>query len=88
MDVPSVEQERKTVDNLNISSEFQHRKRGVETKLIIADRTGTRDETLFRAILLAQRNFEIIRKGETYGEIAKAKSGSKRRIQHLVELAY
>ena len=84
----AVEQERITEENLNITSEFRHRKRGVETKLIIADEAGTRDETLFRNIALAHRYFEMIRKGKTFDEIAKAEGASKRRIQHLVELAF
>ena len=87
-DILTVAQERITEENLNITSEFQHRKRGVETKLIIADEAGTRDETLFRNIALAHRYFEMIRKGKTYHEIAEAEGASKRRIQHLVELAF
>ncbi|MGR3660889.1 MAG: recombinase family protein [Paracoccaceae bacterium] len=87
-DILAVNQERITEENLNITSEFRHRKRGVETKLIIADEAGTRDETLFRNIALAHRYFAMIRSGKTYHEIAEAEGASKRRIQHLVELAF
>ena len=83
-----VDPKRISGEILNITSEFQHRKRGVETKLILADGTYMRDETLFRNIALAHRYFEMIRKGKTYHEIAEAEGASKRRVQHLVELAF
>ncbi len=73
---------------LDITTEFQHRKRGVETKLILENTAAPRDETLFRAIALAHRFFQMIRSGKTYSEIAEAEGASKRRIQHLVELAF
>ena len=84
----AVEQERITEENLNITSDFQHRKRGVETKLILENTTSPRDETLFRNIALAHRYFELIRTGMTYQEIAQAEGASKRRVQLLVELAF
>jgi site-specific DNA recombinase len=75
-------------DTLSIVSPFQHRKRGVETKLILGDAPAPIDETLFRNIARAHRYFEMIRSGKTYAEIAKAENTSKRRIQHLVQLAF
>lgn len=72
---------------LSIESNFRLRKRGVETKLILADAIGARDDTLFRNIALAHRYFDMIRSGKTYTEIAQAESVPKRRIQQLVELA-
>jgi len=84
----AVDQERITEENLNITSDFQHRKRGVETKLILENTTSPRDETLFRNIALAHRYFELIRTGMTYQEIAQAEGASKRRVQLLVELAF
>nr|WP_306265427.1 recombinase family protein [Pararhizobium sp. IMCC3301] len=84
----NVEQERITDEHLSLESDFRHRKRGVETKLVLADAIGARDDTLFRNIALAHRYFEMIRSGKTYTEIAQAEGASKRRIQHLVELAF
>jgi site-specific DNA recombinase len=75
-------------EHLSFQSDFRHRKRGVETKLILADVTGLRDDTLFKNIALAHRYFDMIRSGKTYTEIAEAEGASKRRVQHLVELAF
>jgi site-specific DNA recombinase len=84
----AVEQKRICNDHLNIEADFRHRKRGVETKLILADAIGTRDETLFRNIALSHRYFNLNQSGKTYAEIAEAEGTSKRRIQQLVELAF
>lgn len=84
----ALEQERISDEYLSIESDFRLRKRGVETKLILADAIGARDDTLFRNIALAHRYFDMIRSGKTYKEIAKAEGASKRRIQQLVELAF
>ena len=84
----AVEHERISDEHLNLEEGFRHRKRGVETKLILADAISNRDETLFRNIALAHRYFDMIRSGKTYTEIADAEGASKRRIQHLVELAF
>lgn len=75
-------------DQLNLEAAFTHRKRGVETRLVLTDTPATRDETLFKNLALAHRYFDMIRSGKTYAEIADAESASKRRIQHLVELAF
>ena len=83
-----VEPERISEEILSLTSEFQHRERGVETKLILENTTAPRDETLFRNIALAHRYFEMIRAGKTYSEIAETEGALKRRIQHLVELAF
>lgn len=87
-EVLNVEPARISEETLCITSEFQHRKRGVETKLILADAASVRDETLFRNIALAHRYFDMIRAGKTYSEIAEAEGASKRRVQQLVELAF
>jgi len=70
-------------DQLTVESDFRHRKRGVETKLILTDATGQRDEKLFKNIALAHRYFDLIQSGKTYAEIAEAEGSSKRRIQQL-----
>ncbi len=84
----TVDPRRISDEHLSLQSDFRHRKRGVETKLILADATGPRDETLFKNIALAHRYFDMIRSGKTYTEIAEAEGASKRRIQQLVELAF
>ena len=69
-------------------SPFQHRKRGVETKLIFGDEPADIDETLLRTIARTHRYFDLVRSGKTFGEIAEVESISKRRIQLLIELAF
>ena len=84
----AVQAKRVSDEHLSLQSEFRHRKRGVETKLVLSDATGARDETLFKNIALAHRYFDLIRSGKTYAEIADAEGASKRRVQQLVELAF
>jgi len=80
--------ERINSDLLVFSSEFQHRKRGVETKIILADAISPRDEVLFKIIARAHRYFAMVRSGQTYVEIAKEEDVSNDRIQKLIELAF
>ena len=87
-EVLNVEPGQISEDILYIASEFQHLKRGVETRLILANTAVPRDETLFKNIALAHRYFGMIRAGKTYSEIAGFEGASKRRVQQLVELAF
>ncbi|MBS8227579.1 recombinase family protein [Vannielia litorea] len=79
---------RITDDHLTLTSGFRHRKRGVETKIIIGDERAGIDETLFRNIARAHRYFELIRAGQTLSDIAASQRVSKRRVQQIVELAF
>ncbi|WP_162685662.1 hypothetical protein [Roseovarius amoyensis] len=74
-------------DLLSIAAPFQHRKRGVETKLIIGSEPAEVDKTLLRNIGHAHRYFDLVRSGKTIGEIAETEGFSKRRVQQLIELA-
>lgn len=80
--------ERINRDILVFSSEFQHRKRGVETKIILADVISPRDDVLFKNIARVHRYFAMVRSGHTYAEIAKVEGVSNDRIQKLIELAF
>ena len=73
---------------LGITSQFQHRKRGVETRLILANGAAPRDEVLFRNIARAHRYFDMIRRGQKFGEIAEGEGVPKRRVQQVIELAF
>ncbi len=84
----NVTQDRINSDFLTFSSEFQHRKRGVETKIILADAISPRDDILFKNIARAHRYFAMVRSGHTYAEIAKVEGVSRDRIQKLIELAF
>ena len=64
------------------------RKRGVETKIILAETPGNKDEALIRNIALAHHWLERIKAGESFGDIARTDSISKRRIQHMIDLAF
>ena len=83
-----VDHDRIAEELLPLTSSFQHRKRGVETKLIIGHEPDAIDETLLRNIGRAQRYFDLVRAGKTFGEIAEVEGVSKRRIQQLIELAF
>jgi len=67
---------------------FQRRKRGVETKIVLADSPAAQDEILLRNIARAHVWFEQIRTGKSFADIAAAESTSTRRIQQLIELAF
>jgi len=73
---------------LTITTPFQLRKRGVETKLIFADTPGRRDETLINNIAKAHQWFEQIKSGKTFAQIAADDQTSKRRIQQMIDLAF
>lgn len=75
-------------DKLAITSPFQLRKRGVETRLIFGNETPEVDTTLLRNIARAHRYFDQVRAGKTFGEIAEKEGVSKRRIQQVIELAF
>ena len=70
------------------SHPFRLRKRGVETKIILADQPTTTDETLIRNIAKAHVWFERIKAGETFAQIATTDRISKRRIQQMIDLAF
>lgn len=83
-----VDPKRIVEDHLEFESAFRLRKRGVETKLVLAGATGQRDNTLIKNIAKAHQYFDLIRQGKTYAEIAAAEGVSKHRIQKLIDLAF
>ena len=83
-----VDHTRINEDVLTFRSPFQHRKRGVETRLFIGDTQPEIDTTLLRNIARAHRYFDLVRSGKTFAEIAYAEGVSKRRVQQLIELAF
>jgi len=70
------------------SLEFRHRKRGVETRIILAGSAAPRDETLFRNLARANRYLAMIISGQTFTEIGAIEGVTGRRIQQLIELAF
>ncbi len=75
-------------DVLTRNFPFQLRKRGVETRLILADSPTGIDETLIQNIGKAHSWFEQITKGKTFAEVAQTDKTSARRIQQVIELAF
>ena len=75
-------------DELMQSFPFQLRKRGVETKLILADSSTGIDETLIRNLARAHGWFEHLKAGKTFAEIAQTENTSPRRVQQMIELAF
>jgi DNA invertase Pin-like site-specific DNA recombinase len=73
---------------LQLEAPFQLRKRGVETKIILAETIVGKDEALIRNIALAHHWLERIKAGETFGDIARTDDISKRRVQHMIDLAF
>ncbi|KQQ73804.1 resolvase [Rhizobium sp. Leaf321] len=74
---------------LAFSTSFQHRKRGVETKLIIgASATTSRDEVLTRNIAKAQQFYDAIKQGQSFEDIAKSEGLSTRRVMQIIDLAF
>jgi len=83
-----VDQAHIVEDFLTLTSPFQHRKRGVETKLIIGNEPAEIDETLLRNIGRGHRFFELVASGKTLDEVATIEGVSKHRIKQVIELAF
>jgi site-specific DNA recombinase len=75
-------------DALTSRHPFQLRKRGVETRIVMADTPAGQDETLIRNIARAHAWFGRIKAGETFAEIAETEGTSKRRVQQMIDLAF
>ena len=75
-------------DALTSRHPFQLRKRGVETRIVMADTPTGQDATLIRNIARAHGWFGRIKAGETFAQIADAEGTSKRRIQQMIDLAF
>lgn len=87
VDLLQTEPDRLTPESMNITRPFQMRKRGVETRLIIGNKSPELDEALIRNIAKAHRWFAMIKSGKTFDEIAAKEATSKRRIQQVIEWA-
>lgn len=84
----SAEQSDLNEEALHIFSPFQHRKRGVETRLVLADDPKIPDDVLINNIARAHTWFGQIRAGKSFAEIAAEQQTSKRRIQQMIDLAF
>ena len=87
-EVLSIKQDALDQKSMFITSVFQLRKRGVETKLIFADAATGVNERLIRNIAKAHNWFEQIKSGKTLSEIARTEQTSNRRLQQMIGLAF
>jgi site-specific DNA recombinase len=87
-DLLNVDADTLNEEALHISAMFQVRKRGVETKLILADLPAGQDDKLIRNIAKAHSWFEQMKSGQTFNQIAQAEQTSKRRVQQMIDLAF
>jgi hypothetical protein len=84
----AIDAEYINADALTSRHPFQLRKRGVETRIVLADTPTGQDETLIRNIARANAWFGRIKSGETFAEIAETEGTSKRRVQQMIDLAF
>jgi site-specific DNA recombinase len=87
-DILDTDADTLNAEELKISSVFQIRKRGVETKLIFADLPTRQDDALIRNIAKAHSWFEQMKTGKTFAQVATAEQTSKRRVQQMIDLAF
>jgi site-specific DNA recombinase len=73
---------------LQISSPFQDRKRGVETRLIIEEKPIKPDTVLIRNIARAMLWYEEIKGSKTTIQIARENNTSKHRVQQSIDRAF
>lgn len=75
-------------EHLTIQTAFQLRKRGVETKIIIADAPTGINEALIQNIAKANHWYGLVKQGQTFKDIAQSQSTSSDRIQKMIGLAF
>ncbi|MEL6452103.1 MAG: recombinase family protein [Pseudomonadota bacterium] len=71
-----------------ITSPFQLRKRGVETKIVIAGATRETDDILILKLARAFCWYEQVKAGKTFAEIAKEAGVNTSRIRQMIDLAF
>lgn len=70
------------------SAPFQHRKRGVETKIILGEANPSINMVLIKNIQAAQKWYAALSKGQTLKQIADASAISQSRIRQMIVLAF
>ena len=63
-------------DALSFETQFQLRKRGIETKIIIADGPTGIDEALIHNIAKANLWYGLVKRGQTFKQIAQSQNTS------------
>ncbi|MCT4655203.1 MAG: hypothetical protein N4A65_05280 [Cohaesibacter sp.] len=76
-------------DILAFDTPFQFRKRGVEVKLVVGtEQAASLDQTLISNIAKAQHYYDAVKQGQPFNDIAARDGISKRRMLHLINLAF
>ncbi|WP_299851185.1 hypothetical protein [uncultured Roseovarius sp.] len=73
---------------LSFDIPFTCRRRGVETRVVMASTSTKTDDTLIANIARAHDWLERIKRVETLGEIACAEATTKKRVQQILEFAF
>ena len=83
-----IEEDAFVEDALTLTSPFQHRKRGVETKLILNETSDAKDEKLINNQKRAHAIVKQIKLGKSIDQIAEAIGLPKQRVSELSKLAF
>jgi len=75
-------------ETLKINTPFRLRRRGVEARIVLAGEAPEIDHRLICNIANAIHWFGMVKRGQTFTEIAEAEKTSARRIQDLIPLAF
>jgi site-specific DNA recombinase len=75
-------------DGLMLEADFSCRKRGVETRIVMADGSARPDKVLIAAITKAHAWWAALRSGMSMRDIAEKEGVSQRRIALLISLAF
>jgi hypothetical protein len=75
-------------EQLHLTHPLGLRRRGVETRLVLGEPAGELDDALIRNVARANAWMAAIQEGRSVEEIADDAGTSKRRIQHMIHLAF
>jgi site-specific DNA recombinase len=73
---------------LHLTHPVELRRRGVEARLVLAEPAPELDHILIRNVAKANEWIAAIHEGRSFEEIAASADTSKRRIQHMIHLAF
>jgi len=80
--------ERLSPDALAISTPFQVRRRGVETKIILGNAVPEVDQILIRNIVKAMEWYDAVKSGKSFAQIAKLAGVTTDRVRSVIDLAF
>ena len=75
-------------EQLHLTHPVQLRRRGVEARLVLGEPARELDHALIRNVARANAWMAAIQEGRSFEEIAADAGTSKRRVQHMIHLAF